>query len=110
MSDYVVRRIASSPRITLHTQTEITVLLGEDTLTSVTWTDRASGVSETRKIRNVLVMIGAMPNTGWLADCLALDQKGLVPPVSKPTVRRPRFPTPRSFRASTLSAMSARAR
>ncbi|MCC0807811.1 cyclic nucleotide-binding domain-containing protein, partial [Methylobacterium sp. W2] len=79
MSDYLVQRIASSPRITLHTQTEITALLGDDTLTSVTWTDRASGVSETQAIGNVFVMIGAVPNTGWLADCLGLDPKGFVP-------------------------------
>lgn len=79
MSDYLVQRIASSPRITLHTQTEITALLGEDTLTSVTWTDRSSGISETKAIGNVFVMIGAVPNTGWLSDCLGLDPKGFVP-------------------------------
>ncbi|MHC2001731.1 FAD-dependent oxidoreductase [Methylobacterium sp. CM6241] len=79
MSDYLVQRIASSPRITLHTQTEITALLGEDTLTSVTWTDRSSGISETKAIGNVFVMIGALPNTGWLSDCLGLDPKGFVP-------------------------------
>ncbi|WP_027173213.1 FAD-dependent oxidoreductase [Methylobacterium sp. 10] len=79
MSDYLVQRIASSPRITLHTQTEITALVGDDTLTSVTWIDRASGVSETKAIGNVFVMIGAVPNTGWLADCLGLDAKGFVP-------------------------------
>ncbi|WP_018043934.1 FAD-dependent oxidoreductase [Methylobacterium sp. 88A] len=79
MSDYLVQRIASSPRVTLHTQTEITALVGDDTLTSVTWTDRASGVSETTVIGNVFVMIGAVPNTGWLADCLTLDPKGFVP-------------------------------
>ncbi|MBD8903517.1 cation tolerance protein CutA, partial [Methylobacterium bullatum] len=56
MSDYLVQRIASSPRVTLHTQTEITALVGDDTLTSVTWTDRASGVSETTVIGNVFVM------------------------------------------------------
>lgn len=79
MSDYLVQRIASSPRITLHTQTEITALLGEDALTSVTWTDRSSGISETKAIGNVFVMIGALPNTGWLSDCLGLDPKGFVP-------------------------------
>jgi thioredoxin reductase (NADPH) len=79
MSDYLVRRIASSPRVTLHTRTEITAFHGDDTLTAVTWTDRSSGQSETRTVGNVFMMIGAVPNTGWLADCVALDPKGFVP-------------------------------
>ncbi|WP_244476867.1 FAD-dependent oxidoreductase [Methylobacterium sp. Leaf117] len=79
MSDYLVRRIASSPRITLHTRTEIEALHGDDTLTSVTWRARSTGLGETRPIGNIFVMIGAVPNTGWLAECLALDPKGFVP-------------------------------
>lgn len=79
MSDYLVRRIAASPRITLHARTEITAFHGDDTLTAVTWADRSSGLSETRSVKNVFMMIGAVPNTGWLADCLALDPKGFVP-------------------------------
>ena len=40
MSDYLVQRILSSPRITLHPRTEITALAGDTGLRSVTWTDR----------------------------------------------------------------------
>ncbi|NEU13874.1 FAD-dependent oxidoreductase [Methylobacterium sp. BTF04] len=78
MSDYLVQRIASSPRITLHSRTEITGLSGDDNLREVTWTDRATGLSETTRISNLFVMIGADPNTGWLDGCLALDAKGFV--------------------------------
>jgi thioredoxin reductase (NADPH) len=78
MSDYLVQRIEASPRITLLTETEITELGGERFLETVTWTDRASGESKVNPIRNVFVMIGAAPNTGWLEDCLELDPKGFV--------------------------------
>jgi thioredoxin reductase (NADPH) len=78
MSDYLVQRIVSSPKITLHPRTEITALGGDDRLRSVTWTDRATGESETRPIGNVFLMIGADPNTGWLSGCLELDAAGFV--------------------------------
>ena len=78
MSDYLVQRIARSPKITLHARTEITALGGDDRLRSVTWTDRATGTSDTRPVGNVFLMIGAEPNTGWLRGCLALDGAGFV--------------------------------
>ena len=78
MSDYLVQRIAGSEKITLHPRTEITALEGEDRLRRVTWTDRATGKSETRNIENVFLMIGADPNTDWLDGCLALDDRGFV--------------------------------
>jgi thioredoxin reductase (NADPH) len=78
MSDYLVQRIDSSPRITLHTQTEITALAGDGYLRRVTWTRRDTGASETRPVGNLFVMIGAEPNTDWLRSCLDLDSKGFV--------------------------------
>ncbi|MGP1282727.1 MAG: FAD-dependent oxidoreductase [Parasphingopyxis sp.] len=78
MSDYLVRRIDSSSRITLHTETEIVELHGDPTLDRVTWHDKASGEDETRDIANIFVMIGAAPNSDWLDGCLELDGKGFV--------------------------------
>ncbi|MFO1127410.1 MAG: FAD-dependent oxidoreductase [Rhodospirillales bacterium] len=78
MSDYLVRRIAQSARITLHTRTEIVALQGDTRLREVTWRDGETGASETRPICNVFVMIGAEPNTEWLDGCVDLDPKGFV--------------------------------
>jgi len=78
MSDYLVQRIAQSPRCTLHTHSEITGLDGEERLGSVTWTDVRNGNSETRPVCNVFVMIGAEPNTAWLDGCLELDDQRFV--------------------------------
>ncbi|MBV8915618.1 MAG: FAD-dependent oxidoreductase, partial [Acetobacteraceae bacterium] len=78
MSDYLVQRILNSPHITLHANTEITALAGDTALREVTWTNRRTGESETRRIGNLFVMIGASPNTEWLEGCLELDKGGFV--------------------------------
>jgi thioredoxin reductase (NADPH) len=78
MSDYLVQRIQSSPRIELHTRTEITRLAGKRFLEEVTWVHRPTGEATTRPIGNIFVMIGAEPNTEWLNGCLELDGKGFI--------------------------------
>ena len=43
------------------------------------WTDRRTGAVERRDIHNVFLMLGAVPNTGWLDGCgVALDGRGFV--------------------------------
>jgi thioredoxin reductase (NADPH) len=77
MSRYLIRRIEDTPNITLHTRTEITRLEGKGHLEKVTW--RApDGKTETHNIKHVFLMTGAIPNTGWLQGCVALDAKGFV--------------------------------
>ena len=79
MSDYLVGRIEASDRITLHTETEVTALVGRRHLEQVEWTNRRTGAVETRPIHNVFLMLGAVPNTGWLGDCgVAVDERGFV--------------------------------
>jgi thioredoxin reductase (NADPH) len=78
MSRYLVRRIEQSPNITLRARTEIAALEGEAQLERVTWRDRAGNETETRPIRHVFLMTGAVPNTRWLQGCVALDDKGFV--------------------------------
>ena len=78
MSDYLIQRIEASPKITLHTKTEITAFAGDPYLDEVAWRHRESGESESRQIGNVFVMIGAVPNTDWLGGCVPLDRGGFV--------------------------------
>ena len=78
MSQYLISRIENSPRITLHSETEIVGLEGESVLERVTWINRKTGEQETRPVGSMFVMIGAEPNTGWLYGTLALDKKGFV--------------------------------
>jgi len=78
MSRYLIQRIEENPNISLHYHTEITALEGEDHLERVQWRDKLSGTAETRPIRHVFLMTGAVPNTAWLQNCLALDSKGFI--------------------------------
>src|SRR5262249_50321119 len=78
MSKYLIRRIEESPRITLHTRTEIEELEGDIHLRKVRWRNSATGEVETRPIRHVFSMTGAVPNTAWVEHCLARDEKGFL--------------------------------
>lgn len=77
MSQYLIRRIDEMPNVTLHVRTEITALAGHDQLTSVTW-KTAGQDAEKRDIGHVFLMMGALPCTGWLNSCIALNDKGFV--------------------------------
>jgi len=77
MSRYLIRRIEESPRITLHTFTEIVALEGGDHLERVQW-QADGGPVETRDVRHVFVMTGAKPSTSWLDGCVTLDVQGFV--------------------------------
>jgi thioredoxin reductase (NADPH) len=78
MSHSLVQRIESSPRITLHTHSEIIDLAGDEALAEITWTDHGNGRSTTRSIRHMFVMIGAEPNTDWLKGFVDVDANGFI--------------------------------
>ncbi|MFN8640420.1 MAG: FAD-dependent oxidoreductase [Candidatus Binatia bacterium] len=78
MSDYLVRRIDAAPNVTLHAETEVVSLQGDGALTAVAWRHRPSGRVETRAIEHLFLFCGAEPNTAWLGDCIALDERGFV--------------------------------
>lgn len=78
MSDYLVGRIDASPKITLHTNTELSEVEGDTVLKRACLKNRRNGEIEWTDVSHVFVMIGAEPNTDWLDGCLALDEKGFV--------------------------------
>jgi thioredoxin reductase (NADPH) len=78
MSRYLIRRIDDTPNITLHTSTQITSLEGDSGLEQVTWQCARDHCTQTRPVHHVFLMTGAVPNTSWLAGCVALDDKGFV--------------------------------
>lgn len=80
MSRYLCDRIAAQPNIKVLTQTEIVALGGANgELETVTWQNRKTADKSTHVIRHVFLMIGAAPNTNWLAQSgIALDAKGFV--------------------------------
>ncbi|MGZ5021633.1 MAG: FAD-dependent oxidoreductase [Chthoniobacterales bacterium] len=78
MSRYLIRRIEEHPAIELRIETEIVALEGADRLERVTWRNKQTNETETRDIRHVFVMAGAMPNTNWLGQCVVRDAKGFI--------------------------------
>jgi thioredoxin reductase (NADPH) len=78
MSRYLIRRIEETPKIILRPHTEIVKLEGNEHLERVVWRNNQTGAEETHAIRHVFLMTGALPNTGWLNGCLALDAKGFI--------------------------------
>ncbi|MBV9991047.1 MAG: FAD-dependent oxidoreductase [Alphaproteobacteria bacterium] len=79
MSRYLCDRIAAQPNIAVLTETEVVALAGENgALEEVTWR-HAKGETTCRRIRHLFLLIGAAPNTHWLAKSgIALDAKGFV--------------------------------
>jgi thioredoxin reductase (NADPH) len=78
MSRYLIRRIESSPKITLLPQTEIVALEGGNQLNSVYWRNGQTGQTERHEISHIFIMTGADPNTRWLNGCISLDMKGFI--------------------------------
>ncbi len=78
MSEYLVQRILHSEHITVYLQSEISALAGDTALERIVWMSNADGATTTVEAANLFVMIGAEPNTGWLEDCLPLDERGFV--------------------------------
>jgi thioredoxin reductase (NADPH) len=99
MSRYLIRRIEETPAIVFRPHTVITALEGGDHLERVRWRDTQTGHSETHAIRHVFAMTGAVPNTRWLAGCVALDAHGFIktgPDLSPEEVAAARWPLARA--------------
>jgi thioredoxin reductase (NADPH) len=78
MSRYLIRRIQDNAGIDLRTHARVVALEGNGHLERVRWCDDRTGDVETSDIRHVFLMTGAVPNTGWLGRCVALDDHGFI--------------------------------
>ncbi len=95
MSRYLIQRIEETPAIVFRPHTAIMAFEGGDHLERVRWRDTQTGVSETHAIRHVFAMTGAVPNTRWLAGCVALDAHGFIktgPDLSPEDIAAARWP------------------
>jgi thioredoxin reductase (NADPH) len=79
MSRYLVDRIAGLPNVEVVTQANVTALEGRDgVMEAIRWRV-ASGAETRRPIGHLFLLIGAAPNTKWLAGSgIATDAKGFV--------------------------------
>ncbi|MEO1044102.1 MAG: FAD-dependent oxidoreductase [Pseudomonadota bacterium] len=76
MSRYLSSRLEAEPNITIHYNSQVSALHGHDHLEYIEVT---SG-DETRRMEtpSLFIMVGAAPNTGWLADMVDMDNKGFM--------------------------------
>jgi thioredoxin reductase (NADPH) len=78
MSRYLISRIEACAEISLHAWTEIEALEGDAHLERVRWRSTKTGASDVHEIKHLFLMTGATPNTAWLGECLALDEKRFI--------------------------------
>ena len=78
MSRYLIDRIQAISNIEVLTQTCVAALVGENELTGVTVEHKYTGEGRTIDVAALFIFIGADAPTAWLADTLALDEKGFI--------------------------------
>ncbi|HXY93467.1 MAG TPA: FAD-dependent oxidoreductase [Acidimicrobiia bacterium] len=78
MSQYLVERIDADPRIAVLTNTEVRELRGDHHLEQVALEETSTGHRRSVECAGLFCFIGAVPATTWLADAVALDDKGFV--------------------------------
>ncbi|HEY8950500.1 MAG TPA: FAD-dependent oxidoreductase [Rhizomicrobium sp.] len=80
MSRYLCDRIAAQPNIEVLTETEVVALGGDNgILEKVSWRGSSTGTEQTRDIRHLFLLIGAAPNTDWLAlSDIKRDEKNFI--------------------------------
>jgi thioredoxin reductase (NADPH) len=77
MSSYLSTRLEADPAISIDYGAWIEAVQGGEKLEGVT-IRHGDGRQESVGACAVFVMVGAVPNTGWLADLVQLDKKGFV--------------------------------
>lgn len=87
MSSYLSNRLEAEPAITIEYGAQVTTVHGKERLEAVT-IGRDVG-EELVNSCAMFVMVGAVPNTDWLADIVRLDNKGFVLTGSDVNARSP---------------------
>jgi thioredoxin reductase (NADPH) len=86
MSRYLVDRIEGIGNVTIHRNSAVTALDGDQHLSSATLRD-AEGGDQTIDARALFLFIGADPHTDWLRGAVQLDRNGFV--ITGPTAGSP---------------------
>jgi thioredoxin reductase (NADPH) len=78
MSDYLIQQIAATPNVKVWLNTEVIEASGASHLEYLTVRDMIGGRTSRVPAAALFILIGARPNTGWLADTLATDADGFL--------------------------------
>jgi thioredoxin reductase (NADPH) len=77
MSSYLLLELDAAENISIRTQTQVVDAFGNKRLRGLTLED-ATGNREHVDTSGLFLLIGAEPQTGWLHDTLALDERGYI--------------------------------
>jgi thioredoxin reductase (NADPH) len=78
MSRYLASRLEADPNIAIEFDAEVTALHGAQHLEAVTVRTAATNATRVIDTSALFIMVGALPNTGWLSGLVNLDDKGFV--------------------------------
>ena len=78
MSSYLSSRLDADPAVEIAYGAEVVALYGGEHLEAVTVRDANTGETRDIETRALFIMVGAAPNTAWLANLVKLDAKGFV--------------------------------
>lgn len=76
MSSYLSSRLEADPSISVEYGAEVVAVQGDEVLRTVIL--RQGGGEQQVETCAMFVMVGAVPNTGWLSDLVQLDAQGFV--------------------------------
>jgi thioredoxin reductase (NADPH) len=78
MSRYLIDEITATPNIDVRTTTKIAAAVGAGSLEALTLQDTATGATQTVPASALVVLIGAVPHTGWLPPQVSRDEHGFI--------------------------------
>jgi thioredoxin reductase (NADPH) len=79
MSAYLVQQIVRNPNIEVMLGSEVSAAEGKERMDRLTVRNRHTGSDATFPASLLFVLIGAVPNTGWLDGMVKRDGKGFIP-------------------------------
>lgn len=78
MSQYLVDQVRAVPNIHVRLSSEVVAAFGDEHLEELSIADRAAGSEERVPADFLFVFIGAYPNTEWMGDAIARDERGFI--------------------------------
>ena len=102
MSQYLIDQISATPNINVRTTAQIAAGAGTGKLEALILQDTKTGGTQTVPASALVVLIGAVPHTGWLPPPIGRDAHGFIPtgrdlppdgnPAARWTLPRPPLP------------------
>jgi thioredoxin reductase (NADPH) len=78
MSQYLINQLKATPNIQIEYNTNVIEAHGEDRLEAITIQCLATNEISKVPANSLFIMIGAAPNTDWLADVVERDELGFI--------------------------------